>query len=76
VIEYQYCDLPHAHMVLRLGTPHDIDANNCKDLFDFVNRNFVAEMPRFEGDGNQNVHWWDNQNTLTTEYKEKAIQMV
>jgi hypothetical protein len=58
VIEYQYRGLPHAHMMLRLDNAHDIDANNHEDLFDFVIRNFVAEMPQFEGDGNQNVCWW------------------
>jgi hypothetical protein len=33
-------------------------------------------MPLFKVDENQNVHWWDNQNEFTTEYKEKAIQLV
>ncbi len=45
-------------------------------MFDFVNRNFVAEIPRIEGEENQNVHWWDNQKELTTQYTEKAIQLV
>jgi hypothetical protein len=67
VIEYQHRGLPHAHIVICLDNAHDIDANNCEDLFDFANRNIVAEMPQFKGDENQNVHWWDNQNELTTE---------
>ncbi len=61
-------------MVLCLDNTHDIDANNHEDLFDFVN--IVANMPQFKGDGNQNVHWWDNQNALTTEYKVKEIHIV
>ncbi len=48
VIEYQYCGLPHAHLVVPLDNAHDID-DPCKDLIYFVNRHFVAEMPRFEG---------------------------
>ncbi len=57
MIEYQYRGLPHAHMILCLDNAHDINANNCEDLFDFVNRNFIAEMPQFKEDENQNVHW-------------------
>ncbi len=61
VIEYQYCGLPHAHMVFRLDNAHDIDANNQEDLIDFVDRNFIAELPPFEGEEFQNIHWWDNE---------------
>jgi hypothetical protein len=50
VIEYQYCGLAHAHMVLRLDIAHDIDANNQDDLIDFVDRNFIAELPQFKGE--------------------------
>jgi hypothetical protein len=32
-------------MVFRLDNAHDIDANNQEDLIDFVNRNFIAELP-------------------------------
>ncbi len=45
VIEYQYRGLPHAHMVFRLDNAHDIDTDNQEDLIDFVNRNFIAELP-------------------------------
>ncbi len=45
VIEYQYCGLPHAHMVFRLDNTHAIDADNQDDLIDFVDRNFRAELP-------------------------------
>jgi hypothetical protein len=31
VKEYQYCDLPHAHMVFCLDNAHDIVTNNQDD---------------------------------------------
>ncbi len=31
MIEYQYCGLPHAHMVFCLDIAHDIDTNNQED---------------------------------------------
>ncbi len=76
VTEYQYRDMPHAHMVFHLDNAHDIDADNQEDLIDFVDRNFMAELPRFEGEEFQNVHWWDNENELTDDYKAKALEMV
>jgi hypothetical protein len=45
VIEYQYCCLPHAHMVFHLDNARDIDADNQDHLIDFVDRNFLAELP-------------------------------
>jgi hypothetical protein len=45
VIEYQYRGLLHAHMVFCLDNTHDIDTNNQEGLFDFVDRNFIAELP-------------------------------
>ncbi len=54
VIEYQYHGLPHAYMVIRLDDAHDIDDANKDLLIDFVNRNFVAEMPCFKGEEHQN----------------------
>ncbi len=45
VIEYHYHGMPHAHMVLHLDNAHDIDADNQEDLIDFVDRNFIAELP-------------------------------
>ncbi len=45
VIEYQYCGLPHAHMVFHLDNAPDIDDNNQDNLIDFVDRNFIAELP-------------------------------
>ncbi len=76
VIEYQYCGLPHAHMVFRLDNAHDIDADNQDDLIDFVDRNFIAELPRFKGEEFQTIHWWDNEDELTDDYKAKALEMV
>ncbi len=76
VIEYEYHGLPHAHMVFRLDNAHDIDADNHKDLIDFVDRNFIAELPRFEREEFQNIHWWDNDHELTDNYKAKALEMV
>jgi hypothetical protein len=49
VIEYQYRGLPHAHLGVCLDNAHDIDNPNCENLIYFVNRHFVAEMPRLKG---------------------------
>jgi hypothetical protein len=57
VIEYQYCGLPHAHLVARLDDANDIDDPNCEDLINFVNRHFAAEMPHFEGEEFQNIYY-------------------
>ncbi len=45
VIEYQYHGMPHAHMVFHLDNAHDIDDDNQEDSIDFVDRNFIAELP-------------------------------
>ncbi len=45
VIEYQYHGLSHANMVFHLDNAHDIDANNQDNLINFVDRNFIAELP-------------------------------
>jgi hypothetical protein len=45
VIEYQYHGLQHAHMVFRVDSAHDIDTDNQEVLIDFVDRNFIAELP-------------------------------
>ena len=76
VIEYQYRGLPHAHMVFRLNNAQDTNATNQNDLFEFVDQNFTAEMPRFEGEELANILWWDDGHKLTDEYKEKAVAMV
>jgi hypothetical protein len=33
-------------------------------------------LPRFKGEEFQNIHWWDNENELTDDYKAKALEMV
>ena len=76
VIEYQYCGLPHAHMVVCLDNAHDIDTDNQEYLNAFVDRNFIAELPRFEGEEFQNIYWWDNENELTYDCKTKALEIV
>jgi hypothetical protein len=55
VIEYQYCGLPHAHLVARLKDAPDITDQNHEDVINFVDSHFVAELPRFEGEEHQNV---------------------
>jgi hypothetical protein len=75
MIEYHYWCLPHAHMVFRLDNAHDIDANDQNNLIDFVDRNFIAELPWFEGEEFENIHWWDNKHELTEDYKAKALEM-
>ncbi len=72
VIEYQYRGLPHAHLVVHLDNAHDIDDPNCKDLIYFVNRHFVAEMPRLEGEEYHNVYAEDGTTAFTDEYQQKA----
>ncbi len=76
VREYQYRGLPHAHMVFCLDNAHDIDADNQDDLIDFVDKNFIAELPQFKREGFQNIHWWDNDHELTDNYKANALEMV
>ncbi len=76
MIEYLYRGLPHAHMVFHVDNAHDIEANNQEDFIDFVNRIFIAELPWLEGEEFQNIHWWDNENELTDDYKAKALAMV
>ena len=55
VIEYQYRGLLHAHLVAKLENAHDIHDQNNDDLISFVNGFFIAEIPRFEGEDNQNI---------------------
>ncbi len=76
VIEYQYCGLPHAHLVIRLDNAHGIDDPYREDLIYFVNRHFVAEMPHFQGEEYQNVYADDGNAAFTEEYKQKAVEVV
>ena len=76
VIEYQYRGLPHAHLVVPLDDAPDIDDPNREDLIYFVNRHFVAEMPRFEGEEYQNVHTEDGTPAFIEDYKWNAVEAV
>ena len=76
VIEYQYRGLPHAHMVFRLEDGVDTDNPDRNPLIDFVNKHFIAEMPRFEGEENQNVFHTEGTPPFTNAYKEKCRETV
>ena len=76
VVEYQFRGLPHVHMVIRLMNCFDIDDDDGNGLIDFVNRNFVAEMPRFDGEEYQNVFQEEGEPSFNDAYKEKAIELV
>ena len=76
VIEYQYRGLPHAHLVIRLTDAPDIDNPDKDALINFVNKHFLAEMPRFEGDENPNVFPVDGEPSFTEEYKNKCVELV
>jgi hypothetical protein len=69
VIEYQYRSLPHAHLVAQLDDANDIDDPNHEDLINFVNRDFAAEMPCFEGEEFQNIYAVDGTPAYTEQYK-------
>ena len=49
---------------------------NREDLIYFVNRHFVAEMPRFEGEEYQNVYEEYGSTAFTDDYKRKAVEVV
>ncbi len=76
VIEYQYCGLPHAHLVAQLDDANDIDDPNCEDLINFVNRHFAAEVPCFDGEEYQNIHATDGAPAYMEQFKLKAVEMV
>ena len=76
VIEYQYRGLPHAHMVIRLEDGIDTDNPDRNVLIDFVNKHFIAEMPRFEGEEHPNVFHVEGTPPFTDAYKEKCRESV
>jgi hypothetical protein len=76
LIEYQYCGLPHAHLVAQLDDANDIDDPNCQDLINFVNRHFAAEMPCFDGEEFQNIYAVDGAPAYMEQFKQKAVEMV
>ncbi len=65
--------LPHAHMVFCLRNAPDIDAIDCDELISFANRNFIAELPPFQGNEYHNMDWWGNENKLTDDFKAKLF---
>ena len=76
VIEYQYRGLPHAHLVARFEEAYDIDDPNRANLLYFVNKHFIAEMPRFEGEDYQNIFALDGVPEYTDFFKRTAVEMV
>ncbi len=76
VIEYQYRGLPHAHLVARFEGAYDIDDPNRANMLEFVNKHFIAEMPRFEGEDYQNIFALDGAPDFTDLFKRKAVEMV
>ena len=70
VIEYQFRGMPHAHIVFRLEKGIDID-DDTESLIDFVNKYFIAEMPRFAGEENQNVFQDDGELQFDAMYRKK-----
>jgi hypothetical protein len=41
-----------------------------------VDKNFIAELPCFQGNEYHNIDWWGNENELTEDFKAKALEMV
>jgi hypothetical protein len=76
VIEYQFCGLPHAHIVLCLVDAPDIEDKNGEELIFFVNKYFIAEMPWFEGDEHQNIYHKEDSPAYTDAYKRKSVELV
>ncbi len=76
VIEYQYRGLQHAHLVAWFEDAYDIDDPNRANLLDFVNKHFIAEMPRFEGEDYQYTFALDGVPENTDFFKRNAVEMV
>jgi hypothetical protein len=76
MIEYQYCSLPHAHLVARSDDANGIDDPNREDLINFVNRHFAAEMPHFDGEEFQNTYAVDCAPAYMEQYIQKVVEMV
>ncbi len=68
--------MPHAHLVAWLEDAYDIDDPNHDNLIDFVNKHFIAEIPRFEVEEFQNIHVSNGEPEFTEKYKWKAVEMV
>ncbi len=76
VIEYQFHGLPHAHIVLCLADAPDIEDKNGEELISFVNKYFIEEMLRFEGEEHQNIYHGKDSPAYTDAYKHKAVKLV
>ncbi len=76
VIKYQYQGLPHAHMVFHLRSTPDTDVFDCDQIIFCLGRNFITELPCFQGNEYHNRGWWGNENELTEDFKAKALKMV
>jgi len=76
VIEYQYRGLPHAHLVARFKGAYDIDDENQDNLLGFINKHFIAEIPRFEGEDCQNIFEVNGTSNFTDSFKRKAVEVV
>jgi hypothetical protein len=76
VIEYQFCGLSHAHIVLRMVDAPDIEDKNGEEFISFVNKYFIAEMPPFEGDKHQNIYHEENSPAYTDAYRRKSVKLV
>jgi hypothetical protein len=63
-------------MVIRFTDFIDIDDGNHQEVIDFVNKYFIAEMPRFAGEEDQNIFQEDNDRLFNNAYKQKAIELV
>jgi hypothetical protein len=76
VVEYQFQGLPHVHMVFRLQDGVDYDDADQDKLINFVNKYFIAEMPRFAGEECQNVFQEIGKEPFDDAYRRKAVQLV
>jgi hypothetical protein len=62
--------------VFSLRNAPDIDAVDLDELIMFVNRKFIAELPRLEGNEYHNIDSWGNENELTEDFKAKSLKTV
>jgi hypothetical protein len=67
VIENQYAWFEDAY---------DINDPNHANLIDFVNKHFIAEIPRFEGEDCQKIYALNGVPKLTDVCKRNAVEMV
>jgi hypothetical protein len=63
-------------LVARFEGAYDIDDPNRANLLEFINKHFIAEMPRFEGEDYQNIFALNGVLEFTDGFKRKAVEMV